>query len=1187
MTTRRIILNRFEIEKLIGQGSMGEVYRGLDRETNKIVAIKALKQTSNRISENIERFTREGEALRRLDHPNIVKVLQSAVEQGSHYIVMEYVGGGSLDRLLRREQKLRIQRALEIAIELADALVRAHHVKIIHRDIKPQNVLLAEDSTPRLTDFGVAHMGDLSTITHSDTLIGTMPYLSPQAWKFDPPDEQTDIWAFGIMLYEMLAGRRPFDGDHPSALKQAILNNPVPDIHQFRPSVPPELELLIGHMLEKDPSQRILSMRQVSAALDNTLRNLKQSTSGPYLGATTQPLPEITRNFATALDLRIVKEQQGYSAQIRLPHSTQAEYSMPFQMPFDLTSLRQRRRQIADCVKQARIRRLSANQELQLAYGFGTELFRSLFQDHMLHLFRSSRARLPKGERLRLRLQVPPELELVPWELLRDPKEQQFLALMPDLTLQRAAQKLTPVQPLQLTGPLQVVVVLASPYSVDYPRIQLDRELRRIESALRTPIEQGQIELTVIRGPGTSDQLRARLRSPVHVLHVLCHGDLDDTRGSVLVFEDVDGGVELMNGGKLYTLIRRQMPHLVMLNACLGALPDDQDPLSSVGMRLLDGGVPAVIAMQFELAEDTAVELARAFYAELAAGMSVDNALAEARLYLASSDPNRLDWSIPVLLMCSDNSKLFVPLPAPQRSASTPKFASTPVVKHDPQRELQQLWNMALVAHVTRDWERALKLFQQVAAIQPNYEDVQKKLAETHYQLSLPPPYRQALAQRDDGNWQGALEALKELERSHPQFQDHEGVRAWAERHQRRDHRFQTARLAMLSHEWSVAVTALQEILADFPDDAEAAQLLTQAYAEWQAHPSQTRLLQREANRSSFSTRSPSKSSASPQQTVQAMIEQGQYALALDILATMLTHRQSRQHAAQLASTLIETRAVPLSLRMRAAEIATQVADFRPGVCELEPAWCSFPAGTYQIGSQRVTLDSFQISRYPITVRQFQRFWQDEQGYQSKQWWTSEGWAWKQETGINRPYRWGRTEVMVGHLPIIGVSWYEAMAFCNWLTYNRPSQGLLQRRPIVRLPTEAEWEVAAMWDAQQDQMRPWKPRPGEYWENNLHLQLDQPTPVGMFPEGMSPSGALDMAGNVWEWCSSRYSDYPAGSGRTQFDFSPNEIGPALRGGSFNTPSHQSGWQARTWYFASQHTQTSVGFRVVLVPRGLW
>src|SRR5690606_26622771 len=136
----------------------------------------------------------------------------------------------------------------------------------------------------------------------------------------------------------------------------------------------------------------------------------------------------------------------------------------------------------------------------------------------------------------------------------------------------------------QLTGPLQVVVVLASPYSVDYPRSQLDRELRRIESALRTPIEQGQIELTVIRGPGTSDQLRARLRSPVHVLHVLCHGDLDDTRGSVLVFEAVDGGVELMSGGKLYTLIRRQMPHLVMLNACLGALPDDQDPLSSVGM---------------------------------------------------------------------------------------------------------------------------------------------------------------------------------------------------------------------------------------------------------------------------------------------------------------------------------------------------------------------------------------------------------------------------------------------------------------------------------------------------------------------------------------------------------------------------------------------------------------------------
>src|SRR5215213_275790 len=148
MSTSRMIANRFGVGGLIGQGSMGEVYRGLDTQTGDLVAIKALKQTPiTSVSDTVERFMREGEALRRLNHPNIVKVLTSAFEENRHYIVMEYVGGGALDKLLKREQPLPLARALDIAIDLADALVRAHRVKIIHRDIKPQNVLLAQDGT--------------------------------------------------------------------------------------------------------------------------------------------------------------------------------------------------------------------------------------------------------------------------------------------------------------------------------------------------------------------------------------------------------------------------------------------------------------------------------------------------------------------------------------------------------------------------------------------------------------------------------------------------------------------------------------------------------------------------------------------------------------------------------------------------------------------------------------------------------------------------------------------------------------------------------------------------------------------------------------------------------------------------------------------------------------------------------
>ncbi len=316
-----MIANRFGVGGLIGQGSMGEVYRGLDTQTGELVAIKALKQTPvTGVSGTVERFVREGEALRRLNHPNIVKVLASILEDDRHYIVMEYVGGGALDVLLRRERKQPITRAIEIAIDLADALVRAHRLKIIHRDIKPQNVLLAEDRTPRLTDFGVAHMSDLSTITQSGALVGTMPYLSPEAWQYEEPDEGTDIWAFGIMLYEMLAGRRPFDGDQPAQLKQAILRQPLPSLHQFRSDVPPALATLIGRMLEKAPAQRIRSMRAIGAELEAIVRLAEQPAQAILLApAVAPPPPPDVPSLLTSADLdpTIDSTEQGYTARLR------------------------------------------------------------------------------------------------------------------------------------------------------------------------------------------------------------------------------------------------------------------------------------------------------------------------------------------------------------------------------------------------------------------------------------------------------------------------------------------------------------------------------------------------------------------------------------------------------------------------------------------------------------------------------------------------------------------------------------------------------------------------------------------------------------------------------------------------------------------------------------------------------
>src|SRR5579859_7990849 len=161
MNSTNIIAGRYELGEFIAEGGMGAVSRGRDIQTGQFVAIKRLKRelvTSDKSL--LIRFEREGEALRTLDHRNIVKLLATAELDGEHYLVLEYVGGGSLADWLAREPKLPMKRVLEIALELADALSQAHHLKIVHSDIKPANVLLTEDGTPRLTDFGVARVSE-------------------------------------------------------------------------------------------------------------------------------------------------------------------------------------------------------------------------------------------------------------------------------------------------------------------------------------------------------------------------------------------------------------------------------------------------------------------------------------------------------------------------------------------------------------------------------------------------------------------------------------------------------------------------------------------------------------------------------------------------------------------------------------------------------------------------------------------------------------------------------------------------------------------------------------------------------------------------------------------------------------------------------------------------------------------
>lgn len=264
------IAGRYQLQQRLGSGAMGEVYLAVDITHNQQVAVKRLKLVASEHTKvALERFRREGQALRGIEHPNIVNVLDMVEENGEHYLIMDYVAGGTLAQ--RLQEDLDYDTAIRIALELSDALARAHHLNIIHRDVKPSNVLLSLDGTPRLTDFGVAYIPNLEPVTETGMFVGTIAYASPETCLGQPPTKQTDLWSFGTMLYEMLTGVHPYERSTAVAMLHAIVNEPPPDPLMLNSDLPTAVVDLLYRLLDKNPAMRLPSARRLGAQLEAQL----------------------------------------------------------------------------------------------------------------------------------------------------------------------------------------------------------------------------------------------------------------------------------------------------------------------------------------------------------------------------------------------------------------------------------------------------------------------------------------------------------------------------------------------------------------------------------------------------------------------------------------------------------------------------------------------------------------------------------------------------------------------------------------------------------------------------------------------------------------------------------------------------------------------------------------------------
>jgi serine/threonine-protein kinase len=288
----QLIADRYELKDVVGTGGMSTVYCAHDTLLERDVALKLLHEHHSRDDGYVERFRHEARAVAQLSHPNVVTVIDRGEEDGRQYIVFEYVDGENLKQLVARGP-LPVRRVLGLGLEIGGALAFAHAQGLVHRDVKPQNVLLPAEGPAKVTDFGIARSLDAVGRTETGTVLGTSHYIAPEQARGERVDTKTDVYSFGCVLFEMLTGAVPYDGDSFLTVALRHVNDPIPSVLERRPDCPLRLAGVVERCLAKEPSERP-DMNDCVRELGATLRELDARPDGDATMITTAP-PELRR----------------------------------------------------------------------------------------------------------------------------------------------------------------------------------------------------------------------------------------------------------------------------------------------------------------------------------------------------------------------------------------------------------------------------------------------------------------------------------------------------------------------------------------------------------------------------------------------------------------------------------------------------------------------------------------------------------------------------------------------------------------------------------------------------------------------------------------------------------------------------------------------------------------------------